>query len=113
VTRSLARALETRRAKYSAPLPQEQTRALGVLVKAFEAEWKTVTKQTARDSDIRTLLPFIVVIPFDMTVNKRARLTPPSLGRSIAWLPDRRRDPTPINTSGLANLMRMSKRNMR
>jgi winged helix-turn helix protein len=31
-------------------------------------------------------------------VNKRPRLTPPSLGRSIAWLADRRRDPTPINS---------------
>jgi DNA-binding transcriptional LysR family regulator len=31
-------------------------------------------------------------------VNKRSRLTLPSLGRSIAWLPDRRRDPTPINS---------------
>jgi hypothetical protein len=30
-------------------------------------------------------------------VNKRPRLTPPSLGRSIAWFADRRRDPTPIN----------------
>jgi hypothetical protein len=35
------------------------------------------------------------------TANKRPRLTPPSLGRSIAWLADRRRDPTPINTSTL------------
>src|SRR3979411_2360389 len=31
-------------------------------------------------------------------VNKRPRLTPPPLDRSIAWLADRRRDPTPINT---------------
>ncbi len=31
-------------------------------------------------------------------VTKRPRLTPPLLGRSIAWLADRRRDPTPINT---------------
>jgi hypothetical protein len=31
-------------------------------------------------------------------VNKRPRLTPPSLGGSIAWLADRRRDPTPTNT---------------
>jgi hypothetical protein len=30
-------------------------------------------------------------------VNRRPRLPPPSLGRSIAWLADRRRDPTPIN----------------
>jgi hypothetical protein len=30
-------------------------------------------------------------------VNRRSRLTPPSLGRSIAWLADRRRDPMPIN----------------
>jgi hypothetical protein len=30
-------------------------------------------------------------------VTKRPRLTPPLLGRSIAWLADRRRDPTPIN----------------
>jgi hypothetical protein len=72
VTRALARALETRRAKYSAPLPQDQTRALEVLVMALKAEWKSVTKQTARDSDIRTLLPFIVVIPFDMAGPDRA-----------------------------------------
>jgi hypothetical protein len=31
-------------------------------------------------------------------VNMRPRLTPPSLGRSIAWLADQRRDPTPINS---------------
>jgi hypothetical protein len=30
-------------------------------------------------------------------VNRRPRLTPPSLGGSIAWLVSRRRDPTPIN----------------
>jgi uncharacterized protein (DUF934 family) len=72
VTRALARALETRRAKYSAPLPQDQTLALGVLVEALKAEWKTVTKLPARNSDIRTLLPFIVVIPFDMGGPDRA-----------------------------------------
>jgi aryl-alcohol dehydrogenase-like predicted oxidoreductase len=33
-----------------------------------------------------------------LDVNKRPRLTPPSLGRSIAWPADRRRDPTPINS---------------
>ena len=32
-----------------------------------------------------------------IVVEKRPRLPPPSLGRSIAWLADRRRDPTPIN----------------
>ena len=31
-------------------------------------------------------------------VNKRPTLTPSLLDRSIAWLADRRRDPTPINT---------------
>ena len=30
-------------------------------------------------------------------VSQTPRLPPPSLGRSIAWLADRRRDPTPIN----------------
>jgi Periplasmic binding protein domain len=33
----------------------------------------------------------------DTIVTERPRLTPPLLGRSIAWLADRRRDPTPIN----------------
>jgi transposase len=33
-------------------------------------------------------------------VNKRPRLTPPPLGRSIAWLADPRRDPAPINSAG-------------
>jgi raffinose/stachyose/melibiose transport system permease protein len=33
-----------------------------------------------------------------LAVNKRPRLTPPSLDRSKAWLANRRRDPTPINT---------------
>jgi hypothetical protein len=32
-------------------------------------------------------------------VNKRPRLPPLSLGRSISWLADRRRDPTPIDSS--------------
>jgi hypothetical protein len=35
-----------------------------------------------------------------LDVTKRPRLTPPLLGRSIAWLADRRRDPTPINKEG-------------
>jgi hypothetical protein len=34
-------------------------------------------------------------------VNKRPRLASPSLGRSIAWLADRRRGPTPINNRAL------------
>jgi acetamidase/formamidase len=34
----------------------------------------------------------------NVAVNKRSRLTPPSLGRSMAWLADRRRDPMPINS---------------
>jgi hypothetical protein len=55
-------ALETRRAKYSAPLPPEQTKALGILIKALKAEWRAVAKRIARDSDIRAILPFIVVI---------------------------------------------------
>jgi hypothetical protein len=66
VTRDLARALETRRAKYSVPLPKAQKQALDKLIKALKAEWKTLTKHTARDSDIRAILPFIVVVPFDM-----------------------------------------------
>jgi adenylate cyclase len=32
------------------------------------------------------------------TVNRRPTLTPRSLGRSITWLANRRRDPTPINS---------------
>lgn len=32
-----------------------------------------------------------------LVVNKRPKLTPPSFGISMAWLADRRRDPTPIN----------------
>jgi hypothetical protein len=39
-----------------------------------------------------------------VTVNKHSSLTPPSLGRSIAWLADRRRDPTPINKLRTAEL---------
>jgi len=34
-------------------------------------------------------------------VNKRPKLTPPSFGISMAWLADRRRDPTPINSRTL------------
>ncbi len=33
-----------------------------------------------------------------LTVNRRPTLTPRSPGRSITWLADRRREPTPINT---------------
>ena len=33
-----------------------------------------------------------------LAANMRPRLTPPLLGRSIAWLADRPRDPTPVNT---------------
>jgi hypothetical protein len=46
------------------------------------------------DDHFRTGLAFLEMVH---RVNKRSRLTPPSLGRSIAWLADRRRDPTPIN----------------
>jgi hypothetical protein len=65
-TRDLARALNARRAKYTAPLPNAQKDALNTFVKALKAEWKALTKETARESDIRAILPFIVVIPFDM-----------------------------------------------
>jgi hypothetical protein len=41
-------------------------------------------------------------------VNKRPRFTPPSLGRSIAWLADRRRDPTPIDSCEAAAGSRVS-----
>jgi hypothetical protein len=66
VTIALAHALETRRAKYSATLPQDQSRALAALIAALKAEWKGVTGAKASDTDIRALLPFIVVIAFDM-----------------------------------------------
>jgi hypothetical protein len=72
ITRALARALDARRAKYSAPLPKEQTKALETLIKALKAEWKALTNQTPRDSDIRAILPFIVVMPFDMAGADRA-----------------------------------------
>ena len=41
----------------------------------------------------------------DAIVNKRPRLTPRSLGRSIPWLADRRRAPTPINNPAAAPSM--------
>jgi hypothetical protein len=45
---------------------------------------------------------------FDQKTNQvrqlRPRLTPPSPGRSIAWLADRRRDPTPISIPGVAHV---------
>jgi hypothetical protein len=72
VTRDLARALNARRAKYAAPLPSAQKDALGTFVKALKAEWKALTKEAAKESDIRAILPLIVVIPFDMTGADRA-----------------------------------------
>src|SRR5262245_36071936 len=33
------------------------------------------------------------------SVNRRSSLTPPSLDRSIAWLADRRRDPTSVDSN--------------
>jgi hypothetical protein len=45
-------------------------------------------------------------------VNKRPRLTPPWLDRSIAWLADRRRDPTPINTGALLHRVEMRLRGL-
>ena len=72
VTRDLARALNARRAKYTAPLPKAQKHALAIFVKALKSEWKAVTKDAARESDIRAILPFIAVIPFDMAGADRA-----------------------------------------
>jgi enoyl-CoA hydratase/carnithine racemase len=45
-----------------------------------------------------TALAKLIAAQAPLAVSKRSRLTPPSLGRSIAWLADRRRDPTPINS---------------
>jgi hypothetical protein len=39
-------------------------------------------------------------------------LTPPWLDRSIAWLADRRRDPTPINTGALLHRVEMRLRGL-
>jgi hypothetical protein len=72
VTRNLARALNTCRAKYTAPLPKAQKVALATLIKALKTVWKALTGQTAGDSDIRAILPFIVVMPFDMADADRA-----------------------------------------
>jgi tetratricopeptide (TPR) repeat protein len=44
----------------------------------------------------------VVALSEGLRVNKRSKLTPPSLGRSMAWLADRRRDPMPINTHAIS-----------
>ncbi|WP_063695350.1 ATP-binding protein [Bradyrhizobium embrapense] len=72
VTRDLARALDARRARYAAPLPKAQSDALTTFVKALKAEWKTFTKASARESDLRVLLPLVFVISFDMAGADRA-----------------------------------------
>jgi hypothetical protein len=72
VTRDLARALNARRAKYTAPLPNAQEDALATFIKALKAEWKALTKKTAHASDIQAILPFIVVVAFDMAGADRA-----------------------------------------
>jgi ribose transport system substrate-binding protein len=102
--------------KYEASLHKE----IGEFI-FTEADWKT-TKQVADVEDLLTkrvdaliVAPIAVSVLADQVakaktqrivvvaygsgaiVNKRPRLTPPSLGRSIAWLADRRRDPAPIN----------------
>jgi hypothetical protein len=72
VTRDLARALDALRASYSAPLPQAQRHALDTFIKALKAEWKTAAKEAARASDVRAILPYIVVLSFDMAGADRA-----------------------------------------
>lgn len=72
VTRDLARALNTCRAQYAAPSPKAQKDALTTFVQALKAEWKSLTKAPARESDIRALLPLLFVIPFDMAGADRA-----------------------------------------
>jgi len=72
VTRDLARALNARRAQYTAPLPNAQKDALATFLKALKAEWRALIKAPARESDIHALLPLIFVIPFDMAGADRA-----------------------------------------
>jgi hypothetical protein len=52
--------------------PKAQKDALDTLIKALKAEWKALTGQSAHDGDIRAILPFIVVMPFDMAGADRA-----------------------------------------
>jgi hypothetical protein len=66
VTHDLAKALASRRASYSAPLPQNQKVALGKLSAALKAAWKKVAGKPASAADISKLLPFLVVISYDM-----------------------------------------------
>lgn len=46
-------------------------------------------------------MPIPVNVETSHGVNRRPRLTPPNVGRSIGWSADRRSDPTPIDSHGL------------
>jgi hypothetical protein len=65
------------------------------------AQWRSSDKRASRGG----ARPSLIIARREpakqkgRTVNKRSKLTPPSLGRSMAWLADRRRDPMPINTT--------------
>jgi hypothetical protein len=61
--------------------------------RAARATWRV---GAAPHVDIAVLSALATLLQ-DVTVTKRPRLPPPLFGRSIAWLADRRRDPTPIN----------------
>src|ERR1035437_168178 len=67
----------------------------------FVRSWK-LSRATQRGGQSRWCLSRVLQPRFRecdavRRVNKHPRLTPPLLCRSIAWLADRRRDPTPTN----------------
>src|SRR6266478_8338286 len=68
-----------------------------------ESQLRMRTKETRMKTKEEGLLATLAVLGIAalvayLFVNRRPRLTPPSLGRSMTWLADRRRDPKPINT---------------
>jgi transposase-like protein len=77
--------------------------AFEAFLESYALKYEKAADCLAKDRD--TLLAFYD-FPAEhwkhLRVNKRPRLTPPSLSRSIAWRADRRRDPAPINTQAPA-----------
>jgi hypothetical protein len=65
VSSHLAKALVSIRAAATAPLPEEQRKALDTFAEMLKRTWQEIEGQPPRDADVQRLLKFITVIVFD------------------------------------------------
>jgi hypothetical protein len=75
LTTNLEKALASRRATHTAPLPAAQRDALRALETLLKAAWRSVTGAAARVADIQKIIPFISVLRFDVQGPDRTAAT--------------------------------------